>query len=110
MKQVGQRVEEAAFLTTGNWSKVMYRIIIPLTKHSLIAGFFIVFILSIGEIGTTLLVIPPGRETVPIKIYNLMHYGADQMVAALCLILIAIILAFSGLFLIVHKSLNKQSA
>ncbi|HDH04397.1 MAG TPA: iron ABC transporter permease [Nitrospirae bacterium] len=110
MKQVGQRVEEAAFLTTGNWSKVMYRIIIPLTKHSLIAGFFIVFILSIGELGTTLLVIPPGRETVPIKIYNLMHYGADQMVAALCLILIAIILAFSGLFLIVHKSLNKQSA
>jgi iron(III) transport system permease protein len=54
------------------------------------AGFFIAFILSLGELGTTLLVIPPGRETIPIKIYNLMHYGADQLVAALCLILIVI--------------------
>lgn len=105
LKHVSQRMEEVAFLSTTRWSKVIRKIVIPLSKHSLIAGFFIVFILSFGELGTTLLVIPPGRETVPIKIYNLMHYGAEQMVAALCLILIAIILAFSGLFLAFHKKL-----
>ncbi len=108
LKQVNPRLEEVAFLTTTRWTKVIRRIVIPLSKHSLIAGFFIAFILSFGELGTTLLVLPPGRETVPIKIYNLMHYGADQMVAALCLILIVIILAFSGLFLIFHKRLIKK--
>lgn len=108
LKQVNATLEEAAFLTTGHWIKVMRRIVVPLSKHSLIAGFFIVFILSLGELGTTLLVIPPGRETVPIKIYNLMHYGADQMVAALCLVLIIIILMFSGLFLIFHRNLTRM--
>jgi len=56
-------------------------------------------------LGTTLLIIPPGKETITIKIYNLMHYGADQLVAASCLILIAIILVFLGLFLLFKRSL-----
>jgi iron(III) transport system permease protein len=83
----------------------MRNIVMPLSRQSLITAFFIVFILSFGELGTTLLVIPPGRETIVIKIYNLMHYGAEQLVAALCVILIAIILAMSGLFLVFHKKI-----
>ncbi len=107
LRQVNQRLEEAAFLITPKSTQVIRRILIPLLRHSLTVGFFIVFILSFGELGTTLLVIPPGRETIPIKIYNLMHYGADQMVAALCLILIMIVLAFSGLFFLFHKKFTK---
>ena len=108
LKQVNQCLEEAAFLATPKATQVMRRILIPLLRHSLTVGFFIVFILSFGELGTTLLVIPPGRETIPIKIYNLMHYGADQMVAALCVQLIAIVLAFSGLFVMFQKKLAKM--
>ncbi len=108
VKQISPNLEEAGFLSTASWTKVMRRVVIPLVMPSLIAGFFITFILSLGELGTTLLIIPPGKETIPIKIYNLMHYGADQMVAALCLILIGIILAFSGLFWIFHKKLTKR--
>jgi iron(III) transport system permease protein len=109
LKQINQRLEEAAFLITPNQTKVMLRIVLPMLTYSLIAGFFVVFILSFGELGTTLLVIPPGRETIPIKIYNLMHYGADQMVAALCLILIIVIFTFSGLFFIIHKKVMKKA-
>jgi iron(III) transport system permease protein len=108
LRQVGPSLEEVAFLATTRWTRVMRRIVVPLSSRSLIAGFFIVFILSFGELGATLLVIPPGRETVPIKIYNLMHYGADQMVAALCLILILIILTFSGFLLLFHKKIAKS--
>lgn len=108
LKQISPRLEEVASLITPKWKRIIQRIVIPLLRHSLITGFLIVFILSFGELGTTLLIIPPGRETIPIKIYNLMHYGADQMVAALCLILIAIILAFSGLFLVLYKKSEKK--
>jgi len=108
LKQVNPRMEEAAWLTTPRWTRVIARIVIPLLRPSLTTGFFIVFILSFGELGTTLLVIPPGRETIPIKAYNLMHYGADQLVAVLCVSLVAIVLAFSGLFLIFHKKLTTR--
>jgi iron(III) transport system permease protein len=108
LKQLNPNLEEAACLGSPHWTRVIRRIVIPLLRPSLITGFFIVFILSFGELGTTLLVIPPGMETIPIKVYNLMHYGAEQMVAALCLLLVAIVVAFSGLFLIFHKRVTKR--
>jgi iron(III) transport system permease protein len=104
LKQLNPRLEEAAFLATVKWKRVVRNIVLPHLRHSLAIAFFIVFILSFGELGTTLLVIPPGRETLPIKIYNLMHYGAEQMVASLCLVFVLIVLAFSGiLFLFIRK-------
>ncbi len=107
-KQLNPRMEEAAHLNTPQWTRVIRKIVIPLLRPSLMTGFFIVFILSFGELGTTLLVIPPGRETIPIKIYNLMHYGAQELVAALCVSLVAIVLAFSGLFLLIYKKLTTR--
>jgi iron(III) transport system permease protein len=66
-----------------------------LARNGLVCGFFISFVLALGELGTTLLIIPPGMTTMPIKIYNFMHYGAEATVAALCLILLALQLLFS---------------
>jgi iron(III) transport system permease protein len=43
-----------------------------------------------GELGTTLLVYPSGCDTLPIRIFTLMHYGPESLVAALCVILIAV--------------------
>ena len=107
LKQFNPRLEEAAFLATAKWKRVVRKIVLPLSRHSLVTAFFIVFILSFGELGTTLLVIPPGRETLPIKIYNLMHYGAEQMVASLCLVLILIVFAFSGFLFLFHRKLTR---
>jgi|WetSurMetagenome_2_1015567.scaffolds.fasta_scaffold01405_8 iron(III) transport system permease protein len=100
LKQIDQRLEEAASLAVGEWTRVMRQVVVPLLWPSILSGFFVVFVLSLGELGTTLLVIPPGRETIPIKIYNLMHYGADSSVAALCLIMTAASMLSAGLLLL----------
>jgi iron(III) transport system permease protein len=55
----------------------------------------IVFIFSMGELGATLLVIPPGMGTISLKIYTLMHYGAGALVAALAIILVVVNLMIS---------------
>jgi iron(III) transport system permease protein len=99
-------MEEAAMLAGTRWKRMLVRILLPLTKNHLLAGFYIVFILAFGELGTTLLVMPAGRETVPIKIYNLMHYGAENLVAALCVILIILILILSCSFYLIHRKVN----
>lgn len=107
LKQVNPRLEEAGFLITNSWIMVIRKIVLPLMVPGLLAAFFIGFILSLGELGTTLLIMPPGKTTLPVKIYNLMHYGAEQMVAALCLVLIGIILIFSGIFYLTYKKVAK---
>lgn len=103
LRQLNPRSEESARLACPNWLGVMRRITLPLAKTGLLTGFMVVFILAFGELGTTLLLIPPGRETLPIRIYNLMHYGAHDLVSALCLISLALTFALSGVFLIIWK-------
>ena len=97
--QVSIRLEEAAVLSGAGFSSVLLNIVARLTRRHLAAAGFIVFILAFGELGTTLLVSPAGVETVPVKIYNLMHYGAEELVAALCIVMTAIIFTLSSLFL-----------
>lgn len=104
--QVSIKLEEAALLGGSQWKQIWLKILLPLTKGHLTAGFFIVFILAFGELGTTLLIMPPGRETIPIKIYNLMHYGAENLVAALCVILIVLILILSCSFFLIHRKIS----
>ena len=90
LRQVGPGLREAAWLYQGSWWKRTLAVDLPLCLPSIMAGWSIAFILCMSELGATLLVIPPGRGTIALKIYNLMHYGANQMVAALSLVLILI--------------------
>ena len=53
----------------------------------------LVFTLSLGELGATLLVAPAGKGTLTMKIYNFLHYGATEAVSSLCLTMLFLILA-----------------
>ncbi len=96
LQQLNPQLEEVGCLLSKSRMRVMGLITIPMIKNGLVVGFFISFVLAFSELGVTLLVIPPGKATIPIKIYNFMHYGAEHMVAALCLILLIIQMLFSA--------------
>ncbi|MCB1905346.1 MAG: hypothetical protein KDI18_14905, partial [Gammaproteobacteria bacterium] len=83
------------------------KVLLPLLRHGLISAFFIAFILAMGELGITLLVIPPGIATIPVKIYNFMHYGAEATVAALCLILLVLQLLMAGGLFYLSRRLDR---
>ncbi|NYT06357.1 MAG: iron ABC transporter permease [Methanomicrobiales archaeon] len=69
------------------------RVRVPLIAPGLLAAGGIVFALSAGELGATLLVIPPGMETVTIRLYNYLHYGSSAAVAGLGLVMMAMMAA-----------------
>lgn len=108
LKQLNSHLVEVAWMSSPSKISVVKKIVLPLLTPSLITSYFIVFLLALGDLGTTLLIIPPGRETLPIKIYNLMHYGAEQKMAALCLILVGIILFFTALLFFTYKRAIRQ--
>ena len=68
------------------------QVTLPLLAPGCLAGMGIVFVLSLGELGATLLVAPPGRSTLTLRIYNYLHYGASGDVAGLCLVVLALAL------------------
>lgn len=57
------------------------------------ASMLIIFALALGEFGMTLLITPPGYQTLTNKIYNYLHYGASGTIAVLCLFLLILVLA-----------------
>ncbi|MBN1264129.1 MAG: iron ABC transporter permease [Anaerolineales bacterium] len=77
---------------------VLFRILridIPLYLPGIVAAAALVFVLTIGELGATLIVSPPGRGTLTMRIYNYLHYGASDTVAGLCLAITVITVLFS---------------
>jgi iron(III) transport system permease protein len=89
LAQVDRRQVEAGQLAAGA-PAVIFGLLLPTVRNGLLAAGFICFVLALGELGVTLLVAPPGISPIPIDIYNYLHYGSEEMVAALCLLLVAV--------------------
>ena len=66
---------------------------LPTLGPVLVAALLLVAILGIGEVSGTLLVMQPGQQPLALAIYNYLHYGGSGTVSALCLILLAGLLA-----------------
>lgn len=71
---------------------------LPLLAPSLAASALLAAVLSFGELGATLLLIPPGTGSLTITVYNYLHYGQSDVVAGLGLVLFLASLA-GGLLL-----------
>jgi iron(III) transport system permease protein len=63
----------------------LWRLAIPLRKAGVAAALGIALVLSISELSATLLVAPPGVTPIAVRIFQLLHYGVDDRVAALAL-------------------------
>jgi 2-aminoethylphosphonate transport system permease protein len=69
------------------------RVLLPLIAPYLIAAFGLSFALSMGELGATVMVYPPGWVTMPVTIFGLTDRGDIFSGAALTMILVSVTLA-----------------
>jgi len=86
-RRLDPRLVEAARLLRPGSLAVGTRIWLPMAAPGLVAAAAVVCALTLGELGATLIVAPPGRATVTMRVYNLLHYGATDQVAGLCLMI-----------------------
>jgi iron(III) transport system permease protein len=89
----------------GSPARAFFRVELPLLSPGIAAGAAAVFVLSLAELGASLLVAPPGRGTLALRIFNYLHYGASVAVAALALCLMA---ATASVMLIAAKLWKVQ--
>jgi 2-aminoethylphosphonate transport system permease protein len=81
------------------------RVTLPLLTPYLIAAFSLSFALSMGELGATVMIYPPGWVTLPVRIFSLSDRGAIFDAATLTVILgIATLLVLIGLSRISNKA------
>jgi len=98
LHKIPAKFEEAAVVAGKKRSAILKKITLPLSLSGILNAFFISLIYCFGELDSSVLVNPPGFETLNVRIFSLLHYGATDKVAALCIIQILLILliVFSG--------------
>jgi iron(III) transport system permease protein len=85
LSRVDPTLEEAARIHSTPPRRTFFRIIVPLTIPSVMAGWVIAFINSLRELPASLLLFSPGNETISVAIYEMFEEGAFQLTNAAAL-------------------------
>jgi iron(III) transport system permease protein len=83
MLQIHKELEESAAMSGASWSTTFRRIILPLLKPGLVAGWIYIVIVSIRELSTSILLYSPGNEVISIMIWELWENGQYVELSAL---------------------------
>ena len=98
MLALHKELEESAAMSGAAWGMTFRRIVLPLLKPGLIAGWIYVVIVSVRELSSSILLYSPGTEVVSIMIWEywqngqyveLSALGVMLMVALFCFVLLA---------------------
>lgn len=73
----------------GRWQLFRW-IYLPQIFPQLCIAWYVVYLFCLWDVETLVLIVPPGCETVSLRIFNLLHYGHNSQVNALCLLLLAV--------------------
>ncbi|NPA35464.1 MAG: iron ABC transporter permease [Chlorobi bacterium] len=108
VRQIPASFDEAARVAgISVFSRFRY-ILIPLILPSIFASYIISFIFIIGELGTTIMVYPPGTEIMPIKAYTIMANSPQQLTSSMSLIILTVTLSLTVLFYMIGKKLMNR--
>ncbi|HMH17389.1 MAG TPA: iron ABC transporter permease [Burkholderiales bacterium] len=83
MLQIHKELEESAAMSGASWATTFFRIIVPLLKPGLVAGWIYVMIVSIRELSSSILLYSPGTEVISIVIWELWENGQYVELSAL---------------------------
>ncbi|MGB8930072.1 MAG: ABC transporter permease subunit, partial [Anaeromyxobacteraceae bacterium] len=83
MLQIHKELEESAAMSGASWGTTFRRIILPLLKPGLLAGWIYIMIVSIRELSSSILLYSPGTEVVSIIIWELWENGQYVELSAL---------------------------
>jgi iron(III) transport system permease protein len=108
LSQLAVEQEEAGVVSGMGWWTRVRRILFLLTWPGFVAAWVLVFSLCLDEVGASILVLPAGIETLGVRIYNLAHYSATDVVAGLCVIVLLISLVPFVAYLAIMKATPRR--
>lgn len=98
MLQLHKELEESASMSGASWITTFRRILLPLLKPGMLAGWIYVVIVSVRELSSAILLYSPGSEVVSIinwelwqngQYVELSAFGVMMVVALFCLVMLA---------------------
>jgi iron(III) transport system permease protein len=102
--QIHRELEEAAEISGASWWRTFVRIVLPLLRPGLLAGWIYIVIVSIRELSSSILLWGPGAEVLSIYIFDLWNTGHPQELSALGLMMVG----FLFLLALISRRLSQR--
>jgi iron(III) transport system permease protein len=110
MMQIHKELEESAAMSGASWAMSFRRVILPLLKPGLLAGWIYVLIVSIRELSSSILLYSPGTEVVSVMIWELWQNGQYVELSALGVMLIILLFCLVMMAQLVGKRFGIADA
>jgi iron(III) transport system permease protein len=88
MFQIGRELEESAQMSGAGWFQVFRRIVLPLLVPGFVAGWIYIVVVSVRELGSSVLLYSPGREVLSIAIWEMWRNGQFPELCALGMMMV----------------------
>ena len=92
--QLHKELEESAQLSGADWFTSFRRIVLPLLKPGLMAGWIYIVIVSVRELSSSILLYSPDTVVVSVVLWELWQNGQYVQLSALGVMLIAVLFVF----------------
>ncbi|WP_422926899.1 ABC transporter permease [Singulisphaera sp. PoT] len=67
---------------------IVRRVALPLTRRSVVASWWVAFVLALGELPATNLITPPGTTPLTVMIWGLLHTGVESHLSGVVIVLL----------------------
>jgi iron(III) transport system permease protein len=83
-------LSDAARMEGANGWQLFRHVQFPQILPQLCVAWYVTYLFCLWDVETLILIVPPGSETISLRIFNLLHYGHNSQVNALCVLLLAL--------------------
>lgn len=90
IRQIDPSLEEAARISGASWIRSVFNVTLPLMRGGLIAGWAFIFVQSIQDLSTMILLFNVRSQPVSVAIYQLAEQGSLEDVAALSIVVLSV--------------------
>ena len=88
LASIDQRSWELAKLEGLSKLQIIRTLVLPQTRSLWLVAWLILMLVSVGELSTTILVLPPGVTTLSMRLFEMLHFGMRHQDSGLCLALV----------------------
>lgn len=103
IKQLPESMHDAARIAGAGEFTIFSKILFPLMLPAIFAVFIIVFVFSLGEMGTVIMIYPPGIELMPVKVFTIMANVPQSLTGAMSLVVFLVTLMVVAFLFLVYK-------
>ena len=101
-----KNIEEAAMDLGYNYTKVIYKVTLPIILPSIIAGWLLAFTISLDDLVVASFTTGPGANTLPIVVFSKVRLGLSPEVNALSSILMLVLILIGVIYFFFNNKLN----